>query len=211
MKKNFLAGLAILLPVVLTSIIVLFFVNLLTKPFLELTNDFFAKTGLLDKSFLFLSGQQIVSVISRILVLVVLVAATLLIGFLTRHFFAGIFFKAFDQLIHKIPVVNKIYKSLQEVMHTIFKSDKTNFSQVALVPFPQQDTYCIGFITKDSLPEGSDEEHLGLISVYIPGTPNPMMGFNFLYRREQLIFIDMKVDDALKFVISCGIMFPGFK
>ena len=211
MKKNFLTGLAILLPIVLTFMIVMFFVNLLTKPFLALTTEVFAKTGLLDKSFLFLSGEQIVCLISRILVLIILFAATLLIGLLTRHFFADVFFASFDRLIHRIPIINKIYIALQEVMHTIFKSDKTNFSQVALVPFPQEDTYCIGFITKDTLPEGTDLEHIELISVYIPGTPNPMMGFNFLYRREQIIFIDMKVDDALKFIISCGIMFPGFK
>lgn len=211
MKKNFLTGLAILLPIVLTTMIVMFFVNLLTKPFLALTTQIFAKTGLLDKTFLFLSGEQIICLISRIIVLLILFAATLLIGLLTRHFFADVFFTNFDRLIHRIPIVNKIYIALQEVMHTIFKSDKTNFSQVALVPFPQEDTYCLGFITKDSLPEGSDLEHIELISVYIPGTPNPMMGFNFLYKKEQIVLIDMKVNDALKFIISCGIMFPGFK
>lgn len=211
MKKSFLTGIAILLPIVLTLIIVMFFVNLLTKPFVEFVHDIFVKLSLLDNSFFILSSDQMIYFVSKILILIFLTFATFLIGFFTQHLFANYFFERFDKIIHKIPVVNKIYMSLQEVMHTLFKSEKTSFSQVALVPFPQENTYCIGFVTKESLPEGSDAEHLGLISVYVPGTPNPMMGFNFLYKREQLIFIDMKVDDALKFVISCGVMFPGFK
>lgn len=210
MKKNFLAGLAVLLPFVFTMMIVTFFINLLTKPFVEIVHEIFAQTGLINQSFLFFSKEQLINWISKFLILIVLTVTTLLIGLLTSHFFANYFFEKFDTLIHKIPVVNKIYKSLQEVMHTLFKSEQTSFSQVVLVPFPQSETYSIGFVTKESLPEGSDQEHLGLVSVYVPGTPNPMMGFNFLYKREQLIFIDMKVDDALKFVISCGVMFPGF-
>jgi uncharacterized membrane protein len=209
MKRNFLTGLAILLPIVLTVAIVMFFINLLTKPFLEFVHEFFFHTGLID--FPFLSSRQAIYVISKILILIFLVLTTFLIGFFTTHLFANYFFTSFDKIIHKIPVVNKIYKALQEVMHTMFSPENTTFSQVALVPFPQENTYCMGFVTKDSLPEGSDKEHVGLISVYIPGTPNPMMGFNFLYRRDQVIFISMKVDDALKFVISCGVMFPGFE
>lgn len=211
MKKNFLAGLAILLPMVLTVIIVMFFVNLLTKPFMGLVTGIFEKTGLLNRSFFFFQGSQLAFVISKILILFVLFASTLLIGLLIHHFFAHYFFDAFDRIIHKIPIVNKIYKAFQEVMHTLFKSQKQAFSQVVIVPFPQTETYCIGFITKESLPEGSDKEHLDYISVYVPGTPNPLMGFNFLYRREQVHFINMKVDEALKFVISCGVMFPGFE
>jgi len=210
MKKNFLTGLMILLPIVLTVIIVMFFINLLTQPFMGVVTEVFKKTGLLNKSFYFFTGSQIALIVSKILILTVLFVSTLLIGLLTKHFFAHYFFEAFDKIIHKIPIINKIYKAFQEVMHTLFKSKEKAFEQVVLVPFPHKETYSVGFLTKESLPEGSDREHLDYISVYVPGTPNPMMGFNFLYKREQVIFINMKVDDALKFVISCAVMFPGF-
>src|SRR5690606_33837205 len=120
--------------------------------------EIFTHTGLIDKSFLFLSGTQIVYIISKILILLFLFLITLLIGFFIQHLFASYFFQAFDKLIHKIPIVNKIYQSLQEVMHTLFGEEKTTFSQVALVPYPHENTYSIGFVTKDSLPEGSDKE-----------------------------------------------------
>lgn len=210
MKKNFLAGVALLLPIVLTVIVVMFFVNLLTAPFLGLVQAAFHKLDLLDKSFLFLSGQQIVNLTSHILVLLTLLLGTLLIGFLAQHLFLDRAVTALDRIIHRIPIVNKIYKACQEVMGTIFNPSSTTFSQVVLVPYPHSNTYAIGFITKEAQSEGSDQEHLGLISVFVPGTPNPTMGFNLLYRRSQLLFVNMRVDDALKFVISCGVKFSGF-
>lgn len=210
MKKDFLTGLAILLPVVLTILIALFFINLLTEPFMGIVRSIFKYYGLMGTSFFFLSSDQIINLISKILVLISLFLVTLLIGFFAQHFFIDVFFRNLDRLIHRIPFVNKIYKAFQEVMHTIFHPTSTTFSQVVLAPYPHKKTYAVGFIAKEALPEGSDTEHLDLISVFIPGTPNPMMGFNLLYKREQLVFVNTKVDDALKFVISCGVMYTGF-
>jgi uncharacterized membrane protein len=209
MKKNFLTGLVILLPIVLTVTIVNFFINLLTQPFLEFVHEIFSHTGLINLQLPFLSSNQAIYIISKILILIFLFLGTLLIGFFTTHLFASYFFSNFDKIIHKIPVVNKIYKALQEVIHTMFGSETITFSQVALVPFPHENTYCLGFVTNDSFSKESDSEQL--VTVYIPGTPNPMMGFNFLYKRTDVIFISMKVEDALNFVISCGVMFSGFE
>lgn len=210
MRKNFLAGLALLLPAVLTGILVMFFVNLLTAPFVDLVRLSFEKLGLLDRSYFFLSGQQVVQLTSKILVLLTLVLSTLLIGFFAQHLFLDRVVAALDRLIHNIPVVNKIYKAFQEVLSTIFSPTNTSFSQIVIVPYPHANTYAIGLIAKDAVPEGSDQEHLGLISVFVPGTPNPTIGFNLLYKREQLIFVDMPVDEALKFIVSCGVKFSGF-
>jgi len=210
MKKNFLTGLAILLPIVLTTIIVMFFVNILTAPFLGLVNAVFGKLGLLDSSFFFVSGTQVATIISKILVLITLGAFTLIIGFLARHFFLEYIFKATDILIHKIPVINTIYKAIQEVMNTIFHPESTTFSQVALVPYPYEGTYAIAFIARTGLPEDSDANYHDFISVFVPGTPNPTVGFNLLFKKEQLIFLDIPVNEALKLVISCGVMNMNF-
>ncbi len=211
MKKNFLSGLALLLPVVLTFLVIMFFINLLTRPFLGLVQSTFEYFGFLDKSFLFLSGQQIVTLTSKFLVLLTLFLLTLLIGFLAKHFFLDQLLMSLEGMIQRIPVVNKIYRAFQEAMIPIFYSKSTPFSQVVLVPYPHKKTYAIGFVTKEALFEGSDPEHLGLISVFVPGTPNPTVGFTLLYRKHHLVFLEMKVDDALKFVISCGVQFTEFK
>lgn len=203
MKKNFLAGLAILLPIVITAAIALFFINLLTTPFMTFVSGIFTKTGFSH----FLPTTGLLAFISKIFILFFLVFVLFIIGFFTQHFFAHHLFQTFDKIIHKIPVINKIYISLQEVAHTLFgEKEESSFSKVALVPFPQKNCYSIGFVTKEALPKETDKEYLGLISVYVPGTPNPLMGFNFLYKREEVILLDMNVDDALKFIISCGVM-----
>lgn len=206
MKKDFFAGLALLLPIVLTIAIITFIVNLLTRPFLGMVQEVFRHFELLNTSFFFLSSEQLINLIARLLILVSLTIVTLLIGFLTSHFVVQSLLKTTDTLIQRIPLINKIYKALQEVMNTLFSPASTTFSEVVLVPYPYDTTYAIAFVTKDCLPEGSDKDHMDMVSVFLPGTPNPMMGFNLLYRREQVIFIDMKVDDALKFLISCGVV-----
>lgn len=211
MKKNFLSGLAVLLPVVLTAAIVMFFINILTKPFLGLVQSTFEGLGLLDKSFLFLSGQQIVTLTSKLLVLITLVLSTLFIGFLAQHLFLDKLLERVNRFIHRIPIVNKIYKAFQEVMSTFFTGKNTSFSQVVLIPYPHAETYSIGLITNDELPKGTDENKEKLISVFVPGTPNPTMGFSLLYKKEELIFVEMKVDDALKFLFSCGVNFSEFR
>ena len=210
MKKDFLAGLVILLPVVLTIIIVRFFINLLTKPFLGILTAISQRYEWLSSSFNYLPGEEIKLVISKLLILTILFFILLAIGFLGRLFIVNTFLQIADKVLHYIPLINKIYKSIQEVMHTLFKTETTAFSQVVLVPFPHANSYSVGLITKDSLPQGSDKEHMKLVSVFVCGTPNPTMGFMLLFKREQLVLLDMKVEDAMKFIISCGVIYSGF-
>ncbi len=208
MKKLFLTGLAILLPVVVTIIVIGFIVNILTAPFLGVVEGILIHYDLLDHKFLFFSGKQVLLLSSKILILLGLVASTLLIGFVARFFFVHYLFRFGDYLIHKIPLINKIYKATQDVVHTLFNKEKTSFSQVVLVPFPHSNSYCIGLITSNLATTGLHKDEF--ISVFVPGTPNPTMGFVLLFKQDQMINVDMGVDDAFKFIVSCGVIFSGF-
>lgn len=207
MKNYFFAGLAILLPFAITLIIVLFIINLLTAPFEGAVESILRYYDLFDKPILFLNGNQVLSFFSKLFVLMAIVFITLLIGVMGQTVISKAFFSMGDYLIHKIPFVSKVYRATQEVVHTVFKSDSTAFSQVVLVPFPHKNVYSIGLITAEQ------QAHLvgSKISVFVPGTPNPTMGFMLMFDKEQLVEVDMKVEDALKFVVSCGIMFSGYK
>jgi uncharacterized membrane protein len=207
MKKCFFTGLGILLPIVLTALIISFLINLLTKPFLGIAQTVLEHYGLLGKSFFFLKTDQIVLITSKLIVLGILAIITLLIGMIAKWVVVHYFIRTGDYVIHKIPVVNKIYKAIKEVVSTLFDSTEQNFSQVVLVHFPHSQGLALGMVVKERLPEGSDAEHADLISVFVPATPNPTMGFMLLYKRENVNFIDMKVEDALKCIVSCGVMF----
>lgn len=207
MKKLFFTGLITLLPFTLTLMIVVFIINLFTSPFQGSVAAVLDHYDLLDKPFLFFSGEDVLYFSSKLLVLIFLFAIIVLIGFLGRMVIANTFFRFSDYVIQRIPIVNKVYKSTQDVVKTLFKSDGSSFSQAALVPFPHKGAYSMGLISVKQTPEN----HSDTVEVFIPGTPNPTAGFMLSYKYEEIIFLDIKVEEALKFILSCGIMYPGNK
>lgn len=210
LKKQFLTGLAILLPIAITLFILNFAINILTKPFVGFVDNVLDYYGLLNRPFLFFSGDQVLQFISKLLILIFLSGFIIIVGMFGQHYIISYMVRFGDYLMNRIPFVNKIYKVTQDVVHTLVGSRGTSFNQVVLVPFPHDKCYSLGFITNDSLPEDTDEKQKNMVSIFIPGAPNPTFGFMLLFRRDRLIFIDMKTEDALKFLVSCGVMMPEF-
>lgn len=211
MKQNFFTGLAILLPIALTFWILSFLVQLLTNPFLVFTENILKYYDLLDHPFLFFTGDQMLLFWSRLLIIAFLGGIAILAGFLARILFLNFFFRLGDYIIRRIPFVNRIYKATQDVVSTLFGAQKPAFAKVVLVPFPHENAYSLGMITSEGLHDESDPEHMDKVSIFIPGTPNPTFGFMLLYKREQLVLLDMSIDEALKFIVSMGVMAPDFK
>lgn len=207
MKKDFFTGLALLLPVAITVAIVFFIINLITNPFVNGVSALLDHWNIFNKPFFIFSGQQVLMFASKILVLLALVLIVFLVGMFGRFFIIKHIVRAGEHVIHQIPFVNRIYKSIREIVHTIFgHSEQQRFSSVVLVPFPHSEMLSVGLVASEDVAPGSDPDYQGMVSVFVPGTPNPAMGFMLLFRREQLIPIDMRVQDALKFVISCGVV-----
>lgn len=207
MRKYFVAGLALLLPVTLTIIIVLFMVNLLTEPFLGAVSGIMEHYGIFSNGFWFLSGSQIQNYISKILILATLFFFTVLLGLLARQVVFYYFLKTGDYILHRIPFVSTLYKTFQDVFNTIFAAKTTSFKQVVMVPFPSEISYSLGLVTRDNIP-GKDGEVR--IAVFVPTTPNPTSGFMLLCREEDVTFLDISVEEALKYVISCGVILTPF-
>lgn len=209
MKKYFITGVVILLPVALTIAIVIFIFNLLTEPFVGIVKGILSHYGLLGEGFWFLSADQIQKYISQIIILFLLFFFTIGLGFLARWFFVHYFIRFWDQIVKRIPVISSVYKTFQDVIQTIFTTDTNSFKQVVLVPFPSTDTLAVGLVTKENMP-GIGKDPQSLASVFVPTTPNPTSGFLMMFKQEDLIYIDMKVEDALKYVISCGVISAPF-
>jgi uncharacterized membrane protein len=209
MKKYFSTGLAILLPIVLTVLIVNFLVNFLTKPFLAPTKALIAHFNFFQTHFLLLDDMTIVTFVSKVLILLFLVCFIALIGFLGKLFLIDYLFRLGDYFLHKLPYVNKIYKGCQDIVHSLFSSSSKTFSQVALVSFPYSHNLSLGLVIgepitiKPTSPELND-----LVSVFVPCAPNPSFGFILILKKEQLVFANMKVDEAMKFIVSCGVAMP---
>ena len=117
-----------------------------------------------------------------------------------------------DALLSRIPVVKSIYTSVKQVSDTLLSGSGQSFRKAVLVQFPHQGAWTIAFLT--GTPGAGVAEHLGeddYLSVYVPTTPNPTSGYFILVRKSDTRELDMSVDDALKYIISMGVVTPGQK
>ena len=137
----------------------------------------------------------------------------------TVLFFTGVFaanmlgrkiLEGWDSLLGRIPVVKSIYSSVKKVSESLLSDNSRSFKTPVLVPFPQPDIWTIGFVS-GSLPDSlatalpPEENH---IPVYVPTTPNPTGGYYIMVRQSDIRELDMSVDEALKYVISLGMVLP---
>ena len=206
MKKYFVTGLIILLPVALTFAIVGFVFNMLTVPFLGIVKAVFDHYHLWEKGFLFLNAEQIQNFAAKFLILISLFVIVIGLGYIARWFFFNGLIKMAEYVVKRIPLVSSIYKTCQDVIKTILTSDTKSFKQVVLVRFPHPQTYSIGLITREELSCFTNTPHSNTVAVFVPTTPNPTSGFLVMFKPEDIIYLDMKVEDAFKYVISCGVI-----
>jgi len=112
------------------------------------------------------------------------------------------------RLMSRIPIVKSIYSSVKQVSDTLFSSSGNAFRQAVLVQYPRAGAWTIAFVT--GKPGGEAAQHLrgDYLSVYVPTTPNPTSGFFLMVPRSDVIMLSMSVDEALKYVISMGVVAP---
>ena len=140
------------------------------------------------------------------------VVLTLLIifvtGVLAANFIGQRLVGWWEQLLARIPVVNSIYLSVKQVSDTLFSSSGNAFRKALLIQYPRRGSWTIAFLT--GRPGGDVVNHLpgDLVSVYVPTTPNPTSGFFLMLPRSDVIVLDMDVDEALKYIISMGVVAP---
>ncbi len=206
MKKYFLAGLAALLPVAITVYVVRFLFDFLTRPFVGIVTPILSKVPI--GSFGGISSDQWIHLIAQILVLVTIFLFLLILGSLARRFFFDAMIQMGERVLHKIPLFNKIYKATSDIVKTLFSPSSSSFKQVVLLEFPHPDCYCLGLITSSAPQTFSNRLQDDMVTVFIPTTPNPMSGFMTMSPRSKLILLDMESEDAIKYVVSCGVIHP---
>ena len=129
-------------------------------------------------------------------------------GLLAANFIGQRLVSWWEGLLARIPVVNSIYNSVKQVSDTLFSSSGNAFRKALLIEYPRQGTWTIAFLTGH--PGGDVANHLqgDFVSVYVPTTPNPTSGFFLMLPRQDVIELDMTVDEALKYIISMGVVTP---
>lgn len=135
-------------------------------------------------------------------------AILLATGFLAANFFGQRLIKMWEAMLGRIPVVKSIYSSVKQVSDTVLSDQGTAFRKALLVEFPRSGCWTIAFLT--GAPSDAVADHLrgDFVSVYVPTTPNPTGGYFVMVPRDSIRELDMSVDDALKYIISMGVVAP---
>jgi uncharacterized membrane protein len=129
-------------------------------------------------------------------------------GLITANILGQRLLLFWESLLSRIPVFKSIYNSVKQVSDTLFSSNGHAFRKALLVQYPREGTWTIAFLT--GRPGGDVVNHLqgDYVSVYVPTTPNPTSGFFLMMPQKDVIVLDMSVDEALKYIISMGVVAP---
>ncbi|HEY5910507.1 MAG TPA: DUF502 domain-containing protein [Verrucomicrobiae bacterium] len=201
-QANFWAGLAIVLPVVVSVSLVIWL--------------FGTVANITDTLLIFLPRKlthhdQGIGPMYWYWSLVALALALFLIamvGLLARNYFGKTMIQWIDSAMLRVPLLNKIYSATKQVNDAFSSNNKTAFRTVVLVEFPRPGVYTLGFITSEEHP--SIKGHAGekLTCVFVPTTPNPTGGYLLLVPEEKVRKLDMSVGEGIKYVISLGSISP---
>lgn len=135
----------------------------------------------------------------------------LIVGVLAHNFIGQKLVTWWEALLGRIPVVGPIYSSVKQVSDTLLSSNGNAFRKALLVQYPREGVWTIAFQT--GVPGGDVKNHLvgDYVSVYVPTTPNPTSGFFLMLPRSDVIELEMSVDEALKYIVSMGVVAPPEK
>lgn len=200
---NLIAGIVVILPIAVTILIVRFLVikvnSIMLNPLLHHLSPY-----LLQEEYRFLLAK------TAIFLSVILIIT--FVGLMTRVIMFKRTFSFLEKLLYKLPMVNKIYGTTKEISNAFLGNKKSAFEKVVLIEYPRKGVYTLGFITSEA--KGPLQNAAGgeaLVNVYVPTSPNPTSGLFVLLKKEEAIPLDISVEEALKVVISAGVITPSYR
>ena len=193
-KRYFITGLLIWVPLVITGWVLSLIVSTLDQSLRLLPTSIHPQT---------LLGFAVPGA-GAVLTLVMI----LLTGLLAANFIGQKLVVWWEKLLARIPVVNSVYNSVKQVSDTLFSPNGNAFRKALLVQYPREGSWTVAFLT--GAPGGDIVNHLQgeHVSVYVPTTPNPTSGFFLMMSAKDVVELDMTVDEALKYIISMGVVAP---
>ncbi|MBI3997972.1 MAG: DUF502 domain-containing protein [Armatimonadetes bacterium] len=191
LRNYLIAGLLVILPLGVTVFVLLAlfrFLDNLLRPIFKVMGLELPGLGLLAGILLILAaGAMASNVVGRRLV------------------------QGFDWLMMRIPFARTIYSATKQLSDSLFIQNRAAFKQAVLLEWPRPGLYTVGFVTGETRGEAQDKTKERVINVFVVSTPNPTTGFLCLVPESQLIPLEMSVEDALKLVVSAGILVPPYR
>ena len=143
--------------------------------------------------------------------LIVLVVVLLVSGVFVRNYLGNKLVSVWERIINYIPIVNKVYTAVKQLIDTIAKGTSRDFKRVVLIEYPKENIYAMAYVTGVAVGELQEKTKRKMINVYVPTTPNPTSGFYLMVPEDETIPLDMTVEESFKLLMSGGIISPGRK
>ncbi len=208
LRGYFYAGLIVILPLFLTVFIINWMVNFIVAITME---SFF--TVLINNAIKFFGIENNIhlkTAVYGLYLLSILILITF-IGYITKNIIGKKITRSINKIIGKLPIVKHIYTTINQIV-SLVSSDKGNtYKRAIAVEYPRKGIYSIGFLTSEENAILSQQEGKDLCNVFIPTSPNPTSGMFICVERKDIVFLDMKIDDAVKLIISGGVIVPGME
>jgi len=201
-KKYLIAGLLVWLPLAITVWVLSWLLSALDGVFLALLSG--------TQAVMPESTHHAIEQLRHVpgLGVLVLGVGLVLTGVFVTNIFGQWWVRQWDRILQKIPIVKSIYSSVKQVSDTLFSSSGNAFREAVLVQYPRHGSWTIAFVTGAPGGEVAGKLPPDMLSVYVPTTPNPTSGFFLIMPRAEVIELRMSVDEALKYVISMGVVVP---
>ncbi|WP_118132654.1 DUF502 domain-containing protein [Oceanicella sp. SM1341] len=195
-RGNFLTGLVIVAPVVLTIYLIWTVVTFIDDQVVPWVPARYNPSTYLDVN---IPGFGVV----------IFVLFTAIVGTFTKNLFGRQIVRLGESLVDRMPIVRSVYNALKQIVETIFSQSEQSFKQACLIEYPRKGVWSVAFIsteTRGEIPVRVNEPEM--LSVFLPTTPNPTSGFLLFVPRRDVVLLDMDIEAAAKLIISAGLVMP---
>lgn len=194
-RSWFLTGILVMTPLILTIYVVWTFITFVDNLVVPLVPIDYRPSNYLPFS---IPG----------LGLIIVFLFTTLVGILATGLLGRTLIRLWENILNRMPVVRSVYSAIKQILETVMATQSDAFRQAVLVEYPRKDIWAIGFVTGSTKGEVSENVDKKMVNVFMPTTPNPTSGFLLFFPENDLIFLEMSVEDALKLVVSGGMVVP---
>lgn len=190
-RRDFLAGIVVTAPIAITLYVTYVFLTFIDNRVAKLIpSEYYPETAIPG--------------IGLLIAIVFFVS----IGWLARNFLGRMIIGFSEYIVHRMPVINTIYKGTKQIFETIMASQSQAFRDVVMFEYPRPGIWVMGFVTGLTKGEVQRLTENEVVNVFLPTTPNPTSGFLLFVPRKDLRYMEMTVEEGVKMIISGGILTP---
>ena len=200
LKNDLIAGLLVVIPLATTIWLTITVANWVIHLLTQIPNQLNPFDGL---------DPILSAVLNFVVGLTVPLFCILIIGLMARNIAGRWLLDVGERILQSIPLAGSVYKTLQQILETLFKDSKDKFRRVVMVEYPRLGVWSVGFVTGTISNQFQSQLSAPALSVFIPTTPNPTSGWYAIVPESEVINIPISVEDAFKVLISGGIVNPN--